>query len=299
MEFRLRLPGSSSNLGPGYDVLGLALTICNRLTVRTLPGSSVRIAVRGMGKGVLPEDETNLFYRSAVAASERAGKPLPGLEVEMTNTIPLARGLGSSSTAIVAGIVAANTLLDNPFSRDQMLDLAADLEGHPDNVAPCLLGGLVVSAFSDRHVTYIRAIPPPGLQAVVAVPDFELETKAARAALPANVPHADAVFNVGRACLITAALLTGNFEALRTAMVDRLHQPYRAALIPGFYRVLGAAENAGALGAALSGAGPAIMALVTDAADAVKEAMVDAWKAEGIRAEASVYQIDPDGVTVE
>ena len=298
MEIRMRVPASTSNLGPGFDTLGLALAVYNRLRVRTTAGGR-RISVKGMGAGILPEDGTNLFFRSAAAAAGRAGAPLPGLEVEMANKIPLARGLGSSSTAIVAGVAAANLLLGEPFSKGEMLDLAAEMEGHPDNVSPCLLGGLTISSFSEGHVEYIRAHPPPELRAVAAVPRFELQTEAARAALPGQVPHRDATFNVSRACLVTAALLSGNLQALRTGMQDRLHQPYRAGLIPGFERVLEAEERAGALGAFLSGAGPTLMAFATEGAEGVKRAMVEAWKGEGIEADAHVLQIDLDGVTVE
>ena len=239
MEIRLRTPGSTSNLGPGFDALGLALTIYNRIVVRTVAGDGHRrMRITGEGAGKLPVDESNLFFRSAATAAQRAGQALPGLEVEMHNGIPLSRGLGSSSTAIVAGVYAANLLMGQPFSESALLDLATELEGHPDNVAPCLFGGLVVCSYEDGRVESIRALPPPELRAVVAVPRFELKTEAARAALPEQVPHRDAVFNVGRACLVTAALMSGNLHALRSAMRDRLHQPYRASLVPGIGPVL-------------------------------------------------------------
>jgi len=299
MELRVRVPGSASNLGPGYDVLGIALGIYNRLAVRTVEGRGVRIDVKGAGAGVLPGDGSNLFYRSAAAAAGRAGASLPGLEVEMVNAIPLVRGLGSSSTAIVAGVVAANVLCGEPFSREQMLDLAAELEGHPDNVSPCLMGGLTISTLTGGHVTCVRTMPHSGLSAVVGVPDYQLETRAMRAALPGEVPHADAVFNVGRASLLTAALLQGNLGALRLAMEDRLHQPYREPLMPGFRRVVEAAVEAGALGACLSGAGPTVLAFVGGESGAVERAMVAAWESEGIDAEAQALPFDVDGATVE
>ena len=299
MEIRLRVPGSTSNLGPGFDTLGLALTLYNRLTVRTTSAAGIRIAVQGMGAGLLPEGETNLFFRAAAAAAQRIGSPLPGLEVEMRNQIPLARGLGSSSTAIVAGVTAANHLFGAPLSESERLDLAAELEGHPDNVSACLRGGLTISSLSDGHVTCIRAFPPPELRAVVAIPHFELKTEAARAALPKEVSHREATFNVSHACLVTAALLCGDLHALQPGMIDRLHQPYRAPLIPGFEGVLKAAAEAGALGTCLSGAGPTLLAFATDGAERVKGAMVEAWRAVGIETEACVLQVDSDGVTVE
>ncbi len=297
MEIQLRLPGSTSNLGPGFDALGLALTVYNRLTVRTTSGVGVRIAVQGAGAGLLPEDTTNLFFRAAAETAGRAGKALPGLEVAMENRIPLARGLGSSSTAIVGGVVAANLLVGEPFSGPELLNLATELEGHPDNVSPCLLGGLTVSSFSDGRVECLRALPPPELRAVVAVPGFELKTEAARSALPETVSHRDATFNVSRACLVTAALLSGNLQALQAGMQDRLHQPYRAPLIPGFDRVLEAALTAGALGVCLSGAGPTLLAFATGEAERVGQAMVEAWRREEVEADAQVLQVDPDGAT--
>ena len=244
-------------------------------------------------------DESNLFFRSAATAAQRAGQALPGLEVEMHNGIPLSRGLGSSSTAIVAGVYAANLLMGQPFSESALLDLATELEGHPDNVAPCLFGGLVVCSYEDGRVESIRALPPPELRAVVAVPRFELKTEAARAALPERVPHRDAAFNVGRACLVTAALMSGNLHVLKSAMRDRLHQPYRASLVPGIDHVLEAAEEAGALGACLSGAGPTLVAFATDDAPDIAAAMKNAWAQQEIQADTAVLRVDQDGVTSE
>ncbi len=299
MEIRLRAPGSTSNLGPGFDALGLALTVYNRILVRTVSGAHRRMRVTGEGAGQLPVDETNLFFRSADTAARRAGRSLPGLEVEMHNGIPLSRGLGSSSTAIVAGVYAANLLMGEPLSESALLDLATELEGHADNVAPCLLGGLVICSYEDGRVESIRALPPPELRAVVAVPRFELKTEAARAALPEQVPHRDAVFNVGRACLVTAALMSGNLLALKSAMRDRLHQPYRASLVPGIDHVLDAAEEAGALGACLSGAGPTLLAFATDDAPDIAAAMKNAWAQQEIQADTDVLRVDRDGATTE
>jgi len=298
MEIRLRTPGSTSNLGPGFDALGLALTIYNRVVIRTLTDDGRRrMRITGEGAGILPADESNLFFRSADAAAQRAGRSLPGLEVEMHNGIPLSRGLGSSSTAIVAGVYAANLLMDEPFSRPDLVNLATELEGHPDNVAPCLLGGLAICSCENGRVETIRALPPRELRAVVAVPGFELQTEAARAALPEQVPHRDAVFNVGRACLVTAALMSGELCALKSAMRDRLHQPYRASLVPGIEVVLEAAEEAGAMGACLSGAGPTLLAFATDEAKNIANAMKNAWARQNMHVDTAVLRVDQDGVT--
>ncbi len=299
MAIHLRAPGSASNLGPGFDCLGLALTIYNRITVREVSGSGVNITITGEGAGDLPEDDQNLFYSSAVAAAEMAGGSLPGLRVEMENRIPLVRGLGSSSTAIVAGISAANLLLGEPLGTSDLLNLATRLEGHPDNVSPCLLGGFTISALKDGSVEHIRALPSPELRAIVVVPHFEIRTEAARKALPDSVPHRDAVFNVGHASLVTAALIKADFQILRTAMKDRLHQPYRAHLVPGIEQVLDAAESSGALGACLSGAGPTLLAFTVDDGVNIKRAMLAAWKNVHIDANGYILQVDRDGVTAE
>ncbi|MBB30383.1 MAG: homoserine kinase [Gemmatimonadetes bacterium] len=299
MAIHLRAPGSASNLGPGFDCLGLALTIYNRITVREVSGSGVNITITGEGAGDLPEDDQNLFYSSAIAAAEMAGGSLPGLRVEMENRIPLVRGLGSSSTAIVAGISAANLLLGEPLGTSDLLNLATRLEGHPDNVSPCLLGGFTISALKDGSVEHIRALPSPELRAIVVVPHFEIRTEAARKALPDSVPHRDAVFNVGHASLVTAALIKADFQILRTAMKDRLHQPYRAHLVPGIEQVLDAAESSGALGACLSGAGPTLLAFTVDDGVNIKRAMLAAWKNVHIDANGYILQVDRDGVTAE
>jgi homoserine kinase len=180
-----------------------------------------------------------------------------------------------------------------------MLDLATRMEGHPDNVSPCLMGGFTVSSVADGRVTCVRTAPPEKLLVVVAVPDYEIETHAARALLPGTVPHSDAVFNVSRSAMVTAALITGQLDALRTALDDRLHQPYRMPLVPGFEAVQCAAVRAGALGAFLSGAGPAILAFAQTNADDVAEAMKGAWRDDGVIASADVVEIDPIGVTLE
>lgn len=298
MEFQLRTPGSTANLGPGFDALGLALSIYNRLTIKTQTSADLKITVEGEGHDLLTTDKTNLFYSSAQFTAEKLGKTLPGLHIHMQNDIPLARGLGSSSTAIVAGVVAANHLFDRPLSVQEQLNIATEIEGHPDNVSPCLLGGLTMSTLDGENVPYVRALPPQALQSVVAIPQFELKTKEARSALPQEISLQDAVFNISRASLLTAALMAGDLHLLKVGMQDRLHQPYRAHLIPHFNDVIEAATHAGALGAALSGAGPTMMAFATQNADAIGKAMVQIWHNQNIQATYHVLSIDTHGTVV-
>ena len=299
MEIRLRAPGSTSNLGPGFDTLGLALSLHNRMTVRTASHAGADITVTGEGAGVLPRDKTNLFYRAASAAASKAGRALPGLDVEMHNEVPVARGLGSSATAIVAGLVTANHLLGRPLSEPELLALATEIEGHPDNVSACLKGGFTICSTSGQQTDCLRTLPPAELRAVVAIPRFELETRTARAALPKQVSHREAVTNVSRACLLTAALAIGDLEMLGKATQDRLHEPYRAPFIPGFEAVLSAARDAGASGTCLSGAGPSLLAFATGRADRVRQAMVETWHREGVEAIGLVLEVDTNGVVIE
>ena len=298
MEFQIRTPGSTANLGPGFDALGLALSIYNHLTIQTQSSPSFQISIQGEGQDILTTDETNLFYQAAKFTADKMGKTLPGLHVDMQNDIPLARGLGSSSTAIVAGVIAANHIFDQPFSQQEQLNIATEIEGHPDNVSPCLLGGLTMSTVDGTHVACVRALPPQILKAVVAIPQFELKTSDARKALPQEVSLQDAVFSVSRACLVTAALMAGDLDQLKIGMQDRLHQPYRAHLIPNFYDVIEAAMQAGSLGAALSGAGPTLMAFATQNTQTIGEAMVNVWQQNNIEATYHTLNIDTDGAVI-
>ena len=298
-RIRLRVPATTANLGPGFDALGLALTLYNHISVETTGGQGVSVFVRGEGEGRIPTDESNRVCVAARKVFERVGRPAPGLRVEMEVAVPLARGLGSSATATVAGLVAANRLCGSPLSDADLIGIATEIEGHPDNVVPCLLGGFTAAAHADGEVSHVRTLPGGPIRAVVAVPAFELETARARAALPQTVSLKDAVYNVTHTALVTLAIARGEFGVLRAAVRDRLHQPYRAPLIPGMARVFDAALDAGALGAAISGAGPSLIAFVTGDGERVGEAMRRAWEAEGVSAHALVLDVDTQGTVEE
>jgi homoserine kinase len=298
-RLRLRIPATTANLGPGFDALGLALSLYNRFSVETTPGREVVVSVRGEGEGRLPTDGSNLFCRSMKAVYDRLGEPMPGLRIGAEIAIPLARGLGSSATAAMAGLVAANRLCGSRLSEADLVGMATEIEGHPDNAVPCLLGGFTAAAHADGRVTYVRSVPGGPIRAVAAVPAFELETARARAALPGSVDLRDAVYNVTHTALLTLAVAKGEFEVLRAAMRDRLHQPYRAPLIPGMARVFEAALGAGALGAAISGAGPTLIAFVRDEAGTVGEAMHRAWEMEGIASRILTLDVDTQGTVEE
>lgn len=255
---RLQIPATSANLGAGFDALGLALTYYNYVNMEEADG----VHIKSLDDTPVPEDETNLIYESAKTLFEICGKDFKGLSIEQTNNIPMARGLGSSSACIIAGLFGANTLMGNPLGLDDLVNLSAQIEGHPDNTAPALLGGIVTAVFDGRVVHWVKQEVFTTLKFVVVIPDFEIKTEKARACLPKEISHSDAVFNLSRAALFSASLLTGKYENLRTAVNDKLHQPYRMELIPHGHDVFETAYSLGAYAAYLSGAGPSLMAIV-------------------------------------
>ncbi|HUG33446.1 MAG TPA: homoserine kinase, partial [Anaerolineales bacterium] len=225
MNIVINVPATSANLGPGFDTLGLALDLWNQSSVT--PAKEFSVTVQGEGSERLASGKNNLIVRAAQKLAERTRKPLPPFHVDCVNQIPLSSGLGSSSAAILTGLLAANALLEKRFSRDEILNLASEMEGHPDNAAPALLGGLVVSTMENNHVI-ARQIPIQlDVHVTVALPDFYLPTKQARAALPKKVSMRNAVHNISRTALVVEALRSGDYELLGKIMDDRLHQPYR------------------------------------------------------------------------
>ena len=260
MKINIQIPATSANLGAGFDALGLALTFYNYVEMEECD----HIDISSADGAEIPTDEHNLIYVSAKDLFEVCGRKLDGLKLRQTNTIPMARGLGSSSACIVAGLIGANTLLGSPLTTDDLVDLAAQIEGHPDNTAPALLGGIVTAVFDGRRVHWVKQEVYTKLKFAAIIPDFELRTEDARACLPKEVSHRDAVYNLSRAALFSASLLTGKFENLRTAVHDKLHQPYRMELIPRCREVFDIAYTHGAYGVYISGAGPTVMAIVDE-----------------------------------
>ena len=295
MKFTIKVPATSANLGPGFDALGLALDLWNQTTIT--PANEFAVHVTGEGAGKLTSGKNNLIVRAAQRLAEHAGKPLPPFHAECVNQIPLSSGMGSSSAAIITGLMAGNALLENPFSREEILNLACDMEGHPDNVASAMMGGLVVSTM-ERGEVIARKIhimgeqgghAGPPLRITIVLPDFYLPTKQARAALPKKVSMKNAIHNISRTALVVEALRNGDLDLLGKVMTDKLHQPYRLRLIPGAASAMEAAKEAGASAVALSGAGPSVIAFSTGEAgvpqgDAIGEAMKRAYEAAGVEA---------------
>ena len=282
---RVMVPATTANLGAGFDCLGMALNLYNAFDFQLGTGG---FDAAGEGEENLLANGGRLIYRGWEAAYAYRDQAAPSVGIRIDSRIPISRGLGSSATAIVAGLCAANYLGNLALDDNELLSLAAGIEGHPDYAAPALLGGLVVTAGGDDHhqgqgLHYIALDPPDNLQVVAAVPAFELSTARARSVLPKSVSYNDAVINVGRAALFVAAWTAERWDLFGQAMEDRLHQPMRGALAPGLAQVLESAKAAGALGAALSGAGPSVIALtLEDQAAAVSEAMCSAFRHHGI-----------------
>ncbi|MDE2141579.1 MAG: homoserine kinase [Elusimicrobia bacterium] len=294
------VPATTSNLGPGFDCLGLALDLRNELTLELHEDRGpAAVEISGEGAAALPRDQKNMLVKAArlILPSNLPGRLL----FKSVNRIPLARGLGSSAAAAVAGLWAGAHLFGTlRRSEDELEALAVALEGHPDNVAPCVHGGLTASLTENGRSRANRLNIHPSLSSVVCIPAFELATKKARAALPKKVPLADAVYNSSRAILLARALETGRTGHLADLMDDRLHQPYRAKLVPGLREALAAAVKAGAAGAALSGSGPTLFAFVEgDRAPKVGSAMKRAFLKKRIASRWLALDVDHQGVRIE
>jgi homoserine kinase len=309
MRVLVKVPATSANLGPGFDALGLALDLWNETEFTT--AKSFCLEIEGEGAHRLAANEKNLIVRSAQKLYASLNRPLPALGLHCTNRIPLASGLGSSAAAVLTGLLGANALLGFPFTSEEILNMAVDLEGHPDNVAPALLGGLVVSTMEEGTVITHKltvaenfssnradrtALP---LHLTVALPQFNLSTRQARAVLPDLVPRKDAVSNISRAVLITEAFRTGDLDLLGQAMSDALHQPYRIPLIPGAREAMNAAKEAGAAAVALSGAGPSLIAFSTTPHDGIGDAMKQAFGSAGLTTRIFELKISDHGAQID
>jgi homoserine kinase len=292
------VPASTTNLGPGFDVLGMALNLYNTFEVET--SDKLNIEVEGEGSDTLSRDESNLVYQSAKKLFDSINEKTPPLNIRIINNIPLARGLGSSGTAIVGGLMATNAISGNPLSLAQILNLAAEMDGHPDNVSASMLGGVTIASLTDNGIAYIKLIPPKPLTVAVVVPDFHIMTSKARKLLPKSVDLPTAVFNIGRVSLLVAALTTGDFSLFGISMDDKLHQPYRAELIPGIYDVFNAAKSVSKnVAVAISGAGSAIAAFCYDTdCHAVGESMRKAFLKHNVNSYVLILDIDKEGTRV-
>ena len=293
----VRVPATSANLGPGYDAVGLALSLSMRIGLDRYPHPETEI--HGTGADLIPTGPEHPAYRAARFVAELVGESDVHFRLVQENSIPPTRGLGGSAAALVGGAVAANDLFGGQIAPPDLLNIVCELDGHPDNAAPALLGGLVIGTLTPTGVSAVR-LEPKNLKVAVAVPDFAVSTTAARQALPDSVPHRDATFNVGRSGLLLGALATGEYHLLRVAMQDRLHQPYRSHLIPGLEDVIDAALANGAYGACLSGSGPTVLAFAPEKRSLeIASAMKTAFEAHRVTAKSWALDVDLAGARVE
>ncbi len=296
------VPATTANLGPGFDCLGAALTLANQFRFSLLPpGAKPSITAIGAEAERVTTNSSNLVYQAFVKVYEHLKQVPPPIAMEIQLGVPLARGLGSSATAIVGGLVGANALAGSPLTQAEVMELAIAIEGHPDNVVPALIGGCRLAATGIDGGWEICEIPwHHSVVPIVAIPAFELSTKKARQVLPSTYSRADAIFNVAHLGLLLRGLETGQGNWLQAALQDRLHQPYRQALIPGYEMVETAALTAGAYGVVISGAGPTLLALAhQDVAQAVSDAIAHAWAEQDFAVTVHLLQLDPHGAIAQ
>jgi homoserine kinase len=291
--FTVRVPASSANLGPGFDALGLALGVY--LTCRFRQSAALRICVSGRDADRISLGADNLIWQTAVAVADSHHTAMPPIELEIRNEIPLGKGMGSSAAALTAGVIIADRLLGLNWKPLRVLDEAARLEGHPDNVAACILGSIVASAIDSGGVARaVRLDLPRHFGVGIVVPDFDLPTSMSRSVLPTCYSKEDAVFNIQRSALLVAALATGSIAAFPTALEDRFHQPYRVPLVPGLDEIL-KLRAPGLLGCALSGAGPSIVVFFERGYEGVCDLVRQIFRLHGRDSEVLVTHIAENG----
>jgi homoserine kinase len=293
---KVLVPATTANLGPGFDCLGMALSLYNEIECE-LTDSGLEIEIDGEGATELPRDVGNIIARSMQRVFDQVSFHHGGLRMHLNNRIPLMGGLGSSSAAIIGGLIAANELSGNQLNRDELLRLAIEIEGHPDNVTPALFGGLVIVASDDRG-PIVSHVDVPKMKVVIVTPDLRVSTEEARRLIPKTILHSNAVFNAGRVALVVQALSHGDFDLLGRAMDDRLHQPFRKHLITGYDEVMDAAKSAGASAMAISGSGPSLIAFAPDRHAAIAEKMQAAFRQNGVESRAWILDIDRAGAGV-
>lgn len=308
---KVRVPATTANLGPGFDVLALALRLYNTVEMEVGSGKSekkLQIDIVGEGEDNLPRDRRNIVYRAAKLVFDRFHFAPRTLHIKLVNRIPLASGLGSSAAARIGGLASANRLCGGRLSREELLNLAAEIEGHADNVSAAMVGGLTVSCIyspggrKGKKIEIVKLDPPGNLSCVVCIPNFQIMTSRARKILPRTVKFEQAVFTSSRVAMLLAALIRKRYELLGMAMEDRLHQPYRRRLVKGMEVVFEEALRAGALGVSLSGAGPSILAFTASSppscAEKVGKAMRKAFAKHKVESRYLVLGIDKQGTKI-
>ncbi len=303
-KIKVRVPATTANLGPGFDIFGASLSMHNEVEIWQAKNSSGKFIVTGEGKTVLPRNEKNILWKAMDAVfgllEVKDKYKLSDFNIKLKNHIPLSSGLGSSSAARAAGIIAANAICGNKMSLGEMVDLGVKLESHPDNIVPAFYGGVCISVEGPGEEFSVEQLPvPKQLKAVVCTPGFELATERSRNILPQKYDVKDVVFNASRVALLTKAFCLNDFSDLSRAMQDRMHQPYRAKLIPVMDEIIESAKKAGAYGACLSGSGPSMIAFCSSKkAKEVLAVMTKIWKRETVPVKQFILDFDSSGARI-
>ena len=310
MKVSVKVPASSANLGPGFDCIGLALPIYNTITIEetVLPGTGIEINLISEEESIdemvfdsIPKDENNIVYKAVEMLYNSIGQEPSELRINIQSQIPITRGLGSSSSIVVGGLLAANKLLGNPADEAALLAIATEVEGHPDNVAPAILGGVVLaSQEEDGMISYYKLKWPEQWDITVCIPDFELSTEIARSVLPKEVPLQDAIFNARHLAMLVQAINTSDAKLMKSALKDRIHQPYREKLVPGMKEIMDAFKHEdGVLGCVLSGAGPSMLVISHKYdVDKIKATVKDIWEAQNIKVDVRTMKVEENGAEV-
>ena len=310
MKVNVKVPASSANIGPGFDCLGMALPLYNIITIEetVLPGTGIEINIMSKDESIdestfenIPKDENNLVYKAIEMLYNSIGQEPSELRINIQTGIPIARGLGSSSSIVVGGLLAANELLGRPADEKALLAIATEVEGHPDNVAPAILGGLVLATQEDDGtLSYCKLDWPDEWDITVCVPEFQLATEISRSVLPKEVPMQDAIFNAKHLGMMIQAINTKDSKLMRLAMKDRLHQPYREKLVPGMHEIMEAFKHEdGVLGCVLSGAGPSLLIVSYKYdLDKIKSIVKETWELQNIKSEIKTFKIENEGAEV-
>ena len=310
MKVSVRVPATTANIGPGFDCLGMALPIYNTITLEetVLPGTGVEINVIAAGDTVdqlslehVPSDENSIVYKAVELLYNSIGQSPSELKINILSNIPVARGLGSSSSVIVGALIAANELLGRPADEIALLSIACEIEGHPDNITPAMTGGLVISSQeNDGSVAYRKLDWPSDWAVTVCIPDFELSTDIARSVLPADVPLKDAVYNAQRIAMFVQAVHTKDSELMKLALHDKLHEPYRMKLVPGLDKIIDNLKHFdNVLGCVLSGAGSSILIISEkNNLDKIKSVVKETWADQNIKCDIKTLSVENNGAQI-
>lgn len=299
MKLHIKVPATSANMGPGFDCAGIALNLYNELWIEDIESG---VEISSKNNKIIPKDDGNLIYCTIRDFYNNEHIKMPGIRILQEDNIPMTRGLGSSAACIVGGLLAANCLSGRNFALDELAQIAAKIEGHPDNSNPAIFGSMIISAMYEEGMQYVKLNVPENLTFAVMIPEFQLSTKKARAVLPDSYTRSQSVFNSSRTGLMVASMMTGKLENLRVAMDDAIHQPYRKSLIRGYDAIFEAAKSNGSVAEYLSGAGPTLMAVITDDKilnfeknmKIVLDSMPDKWELKFLKPELSGALIETE-----